>query len=84
MNNRPTYLLTLITQDFGSKEFEAFPKTLDNNELNKIFDKFYSSTCNENTWNWLWLPIIKEIIKVLWYELKVDSYEEKFKVEIFY
>jgi len=57
-------------------------KTLEKEELEKIFDKFYSSTCNESTWNWLWLPMIKEITKVLWYELQIDSYNNKFVVEI--
>ena len=59
-------------------------KNLNREELDKIFNKFYTSTCNENTWSWIWLPIIKEITKALWYELKISSNDNKFIVEIIF
>lgn len=59
-------------------------KTLEKEELDMIFNKFYSKTCNENTWNGLWLPMIKEITKVLWFDLIVESTDNEFIVEIVY
>lgn len=59
-------------------------KNITNNDLEKIFNKFYSKTCNENSWSWIWLPLIKEIVKVLGFELILSPRDGYFVVEIVY
>ena len=59
-------------------------KNITNDDLEKIFNKFYSKTCNENSWSWIWLPLIKEIVKVLGFELILSPRDGYFVVEIVY
>jgi len=56
--------------------------SLEQEEINKLCQKNYSRSYNENSWNWIWLGMISEIIKVLWYELNILSLDCKFIVEI--
>lgn len=58
--------------------------TLSDTEIKNIFKKFYSRTYKPNNWNGLWLTMINEIVKVLWYKLKILSENNKFIVEIIY
>lgn len=59
-------------------------KTLDELDLEKMFNKDYSATYNKNKWAWLWCCLLKEILNVLWYELKINSKENKFYLEIIF
>jgi signal transduction histidine kinase len=59
-------------------------KDINEEELEKIHDKFYSKSCNENTGSGLWIAMIEEIVKVLWYEIIISSKDGKFVVEIVY
>ncbi len=58
--------------------------TLDETEIEKILEKNYSRTYKQNGWNGLWLPMIAEILKVLWYEMKISSKNNIFYVEIIF
>lgn len=58
--------------------------TFEDEELRKIFTKFYSKSYNENKWSGIWLWVVKEIVKVLWYEIKISSKDNKIVVEIIY
>lgn len=58
-------------------------KTLEKNEIKKLFLKFYRKD-NWKNWYGLWLPMIKEIIRFLWFDFLVYSKDEKFFVEIIF
>ena len=59
-------------------------KDFSNEDLEKINERSYSKTYNENVWSWLWLSMIEEIVKVLWYSMYITSKEDKFTVQICY
>ncbi|MFK7780545.1 MAG: HAMP domain-containing sensor histidine kinase [Candidatus Gracilibacteria bacterium] len=58
--------------------------TIEDEELEKIFTKYYSKSYNENKGNGIGLGVVKEIVKVLGYEIKISSKDNKFVVEITY
>ncbi len=58
--------------------------TLTQEEITKIFQKFYSQSYNNQKGSGIWLPMIQEIVKTLGYSLKVTSKDNKFLVEIIY
>lgn len=52
-------------------------KTMSTYEINEIYFKFYSNS--KNKWSyWIWIPLIKEILKVLWYWFEIYSNNNKF------
>ncbi len=53
-------------------------------ELQYISQKFYSKSYNENTGAGLWLAIIRDILRVLWYKLEIQSENETFRVKIIF
>ena len=67
-----------------TKENNLYISVIDNwvgiseEDKEKIFEKFWqvknSLTRNEN-WTWLWLPIVKNIVEELWWEIDVDTKE---------
>lgn len=57
-------------------------KNISENDLKKFVSKFYRKQKNFDNWYWLWLALIKEILKFLWYWFKIYSKENKFFVEI--
>lgn len=58
--------------------------TLDESELENIFHKNYSRSYTQAWWNWIGIPLISEIVKVLWYKLKISSYDNIFLAEIIF
>jgi len=49
---------------------------IEKRELEKIFSRFYrnkNSTLYYDSWNWLWLVIVKKIINMFGWEIKVES-----------
>ena len=50
-------------------------------EIQKLISKGYRSEKIKN-WYWLWLSLIKEILRFLWYHCQIYSKENKFFVEI--
>lgn len=58
--------------------------TLEQEALEKISTKFYSWSYNEKSWNWIWISMIQEILKTLWYKLKISSHNNKFFAEIIF
>lgn len=56
--------------------------TLETQHIEKIFTKFYSWSYNGSQWNGLWIPMIQEILKTLWYSLEIKSQDNKFIAEI--
>lgn len=50
-------------------------------EIQKLISKWYRSEKIKN-WYWLWLSLIKEILRFLWYHCQIYSKENKFFVEI--
>lgn len=56
--------------------------TLETQHIEKIFTKFYSWSYNDSQWNGLWIPMIQEILKTLWYSLEIKSQDNKFIAEI--
>lgn len=43
---------------------------------NMIFQKYiilWDKSTNKITWKWLWISLASDIIKIMWWELKVDS-----------
>lgn len=65
---------------FENEVYKEFKKA----DLEKIMDKFYTKSCNENSWSGIGLSMIKEIVKVLWYEMKIDFKNDKFIVTILF
>lgn len=59
-------------------------KTLNKKEINILFEKFYSKSFDDKKWHGIWLPMIKDIVKILWYKLKIYSENNNFIVEIFF
>ncbi len=57
-------------------------KTLKPWEINTLLEKFYSKSFEEKNWHWIWLPMIKEIVKNLWYKLEINSIDNKFIAKI--
>lgn len=51
-------------------------------EIEKLFSKFYRKDSTKNNWHGLWLYLIKEILKFLWYGFKIYSKDKKFIAEI--
>lgn len=72
-----------ITKDKLTFE-NKIAKNISEKEIKLLSEKFYTKSSNNNKWHWLWLSMIKNIVKVLWYEIKVKSINEKFIVEIIY
>ena len=58
--------------------------TLEQEALEKISTKFYSWSYNEKSWNWIWISMIQEILKTLWYKFKISSKDNKFIAEIIF
>lgn len=57
-------------------------KTLTTYEINTIFYKFYS---NSNKWSyWIWIPLIKEVLKNLWFWFEIYSSNNKFFAKIIF
>ena len=49
---------------------------IENSEIEKIFSRFYrnkNSTLYYDSWNWLWLVIVKKIINMFGWKIKVES-----------
>lgn len=59
-------------------------RTLTKDDIDKILTKFYSWSYTESQWNGIWLPMIEEILKTLWYSLKIKSQDNKFIAEIIF
>lgn len=59
-------------------------KTLQPREIDMLLEKFYSKSFEDKNWHWIWLPMIKDIIKVLGYDLELSSFNDKFIVEIIF
>ncbi len=57
-------------------------KTLTTPEINSLLEKFYSKSFEDKKWHGIGLPMIKEIVKILWYKLELDSKNNKFIVKI--
>lgn len=51
-------------------------------EIEKLLSKFYRKDNTKNDWYWLWLAMIKEILKFLWYDFYIYSKDKNFFVEI--
>ena len=70
---------------FITKEKIAFKNKITKNftsdELNNFLTRFYTK---EKAWTGLWIPLIKEISKVLWYTLALSSKNNYFIVEIYF
>ncbi len=49
---------------------------IDKRNLSKIFDSFYR-VWNDYKWYWIGLNIVKKIVNILWYEIKVKSIKNK-------
>lgn len=58
--------------------------TLDKTQLDKISTIFYSGSYNDSKWNGIWIPMIQEILKTLWYKLDIKSQDNKFIAEIIF
>ena len=58
-------------------------KTLEQKDIDKIYKKYYSWSYNNESWNWIWIPMIDEIIKSLGFTMKISSNDYKFIVEIY-
>ena len=58
--------------------------TLTPEEIQNILKKFYSQSYRKNKWNGIGLPMIQEIVHVLWYKMEILSFDNKFRVEIKY
>jgi len=53
---------------------------INKDEIKNIFTRFYrnpNSWLYYKNWNWLWLSIVKKISDMFWWEIKIDSIEEK-------
>lgn len=52
----------------------------------KIFDRFYrEDEARANTWFWIWLSLVKKIITIYNFDIKLDSETEKWtRIEIFF
>ena len=52
---------------------------IEEKDIDKILESFYQVDTSKNEINsfWLWLYIVKEIIKVLWYKLEIKSEKNK-------
>lgn len=59
-------------------------KTFDDKEINILLEKFYSKSFDDKKWHGIWLPMIKDIIKLLGYRLELNSLNDKFIVEILF
>jgi signal transduction histidine kinase len=59
-------------------------KTLEQKDIDKIYKKYYSWSYNNQSWNWIWIPMIDEIIKTLGFTMKISSNDYKFIVEIIF
>jgi len=57
-------------------------RTLEQKDIDKIYKKYYSWSYNDEIWNGIWIPMIDEIIKTLWFTMKISSNDYKFIVEI--
>jgi len=47
--------------------------------ISKLTDRFYKES---NNWLWIWLYLVKKIVRILWYKLCIDYNNWKFVVEI--
>lgn len=59
-------------------------KTLEQKDIDKIYKKYYSWSYNNQSWNWIWIPMIDEIIKTLGFTMKISSNDYKFIAEIIF
>ena len=59
-------------------------KTLWKWDLEKVQEKFFSKTFEEKKGHGIGIPMLTEIVKKLWYEMKISSKEKQFIVEIIY
>ena len=60
---------------------------IEKNELEKIFSRFYrnkNSTLYYDSWNWLWLVIVKKIALMFGWKIKVESIKNKWTKFIIY
>lgn len=62
----------------------SIEETLEKKEIDAMLEKFFRKSFDEKKWHWIWLPMIKEIVKVLWYKMKIKSEDKRFVVEIIY
>lgn len=56
--------------------------TLSTYDINKIYYKFYSKSSNNSYW--IWIPLIKEILKNLWFWFEIYSSNNKFFAKIIF
>lgn len=54
-------------------------------DLKKLKEKFFQAdNSRRSKWTWLWLSIIDECLKILWWKIKFYSENENFKAEIIF
>ena len=54
-------------------------------DLKKLKEKFFQiNNSRQSKWSWLWLSIVDECVKILWWKIKFYSEGENFRVEIIF
>lgn len=74
--------LDIFISNNSLKFVNLIDKTLDDKDINLLFEKYYSKSFEEKKWHWIWLSMIKDILNSLWYTLNVYSEDKRFIVEI--
>lgn len=70
IEDKKIFFINQIENDFSDEE------------LHNLLSKFYRKDNLKIDWHWLWLSLINESLRFLWYKFKIYSKEKKFFAEI--
>ncbi len=76
--------LNIYVQQEELRFENSIEATLSKKEIALLEEKFFSKSFESKKWHGIWLPMLHEIVKKLWYKMEIFSKNKKFIVKIIF